>query len=291
MMGQASFQQSLTGYLSHFRKKLRKETAKQELVWGSISVRWWLSFTTEGYGLKTKREKAQYFLSRSRLEKNNMPIKIIIADDQRLFRQGLRSLLEQEGDMEVIGEAADGQDAFTLAQEANPDVILMDVELPKLDGIQASRMILERQPDIKILMLSVHNEDERVISAIRSGASGYIMKDADHKEFIKIIRRTFAGEKISSPFLANLTPRILFKIHNPAGMDEEIEKEINEKYSLTEREKEILGHLLKGKSNKEMSDLMFVSTETVKTHLQNIYKKLGVKSRMEAALLFLKEKE
>lgn len=219
-----------------------------------------------------------------------MPIKIIIADDQRLFRQGLRSLLEQEGDMKVVGEAADGQDAFTLAQEANPDVILMDVEMPKLDGIQASRMILERQPDIKILMLSVHNEDERVISAIRSGASGYIMKDADHKEFIKIIRSTFAGEKISSPFLANLTPRILFKIQDPAEMDEEIEKEINEKYSLTEREKEILGHLLKGKSNKEMSDLMFVSTETVKTHLQNIYKKLGVKSRMEAALLFLKEK-
>lgn len=219
-----------------------------------------------------------------------MPIKIIIADDQRLFRQGLRSLLEQEDDMKVVGEAADGQDAFTLAQEAKPDVILMDVEMPKLDGIQACRMILERHPDIKILMLSVHNEDERVISAIRSGASGYIMKDADHKEFIKIIRSTFAGEKISSPFLANLTPRILFKIHDPDRMDEEIEKEINEKYSLTEREKKILGHLLKGKSNKEMSDLMFVSTETVKTHLQNIYKKLGVKSRMEAALLFLKEK-
>lgn len=219
-----------------------------------------------------------------------MPVKIIIADDQRLFRQGLRSLLEQEDDMKVVGEAADGQDAFTLAQEAKPDVILMDVEMPKLDGIQACRMILERHPDIKILMLSVHNEDERVIAAIRSGASGYIMKDADHKEFIKIIRSTFAGEKISSPFLANLTPRILFKIHDPDRMDEEIEKEINEKYSLTEREKEILGHLLKGKSNKEMADLMFVSTETVKTHLQNIYKKLGVKSRMEAALLFLKEK-
>src|SRR3989337_1753594 len=292
MMGQASFQQSLTGYLSHFRKKLRKETAKQELVWGSISARWWLSFTTEGYGLKTKREKAQYFLSRSRLEKNNMPIKIIIADDQRLFRQGLRSLLEQEGDMEVIGEAADGQDAFTLAQEANPDVILMDVEMPKLDGIQASRMILERQPDIKILMLSVHNEDERVISAIRSGASGYIMKDADHKEFIKIIRSTFAGEKISSPFLANLTPRILYKIHEPSRLVEEMDEEIKKKFSLTGREKELLVLLLKGKSNKEISDLLYVSTETVKTPLQNIYRKLGVKNTMEAAvLLFSREGE
>jgi len=132
-------------------------------------------------------------------------IKILIADDQRLFRQGLRSLLEQEKDFEVVGEAADGQDAFTLVQEANPDIVLMDVEMPKLDGIHATRLIVERYPQIKILMLSVHNEDERVVSAIRSGASGYILKDADHKEFVKIIRSTFVGKRITSPFLANLT--------------------------------------------------------------------------------------
>jgi len=221
-----------------------------------------------------------------------LPIKILIVDDQRLFRQGLRSLLEQERDMKVVGEAGDGQDAFTLVQEANPDIILMDIEMPKLDGIHATRLILERCPDIKILILSIHNEDERVISAIRSGASGYILKDADHKEFIKIIRSTFAGEKIASPFLANLTPRILYKVHDPARIDEEVEKEIKEKFSLTGREKEILQLLLKGKSNKEISDLMYVSTETVKTHLQNIYRKLGVRSRMEAAaLLFSREKE
>ncbi len=222
---------------------------------------------------------------------NKIPIKILIVDDQRLFRQGLRSLLEQEDDMVVVGEAADGQEAFTLVQETNPDVILMDVEMPKLDGIQASRMILERYPKTHILMLSVHNEDERVISAIRSGAEGYILKDADHKEFVKIIRSTFAGESIASPFLANLTPRILLKLRDPSKLDAEIENKIEERPSLTTREKEILGMLLKGKSNKEISDLMFVSTETVKTHLQNIYRKLGVKSRMEVLALFLKEKE
>lgn len=225
------------------------------------------------------------------MEINNTQIKILIVDDQRLFRQGLRSLLEQEEDMAVVGEAADGQEAFTSVHETNPDVILMDVEMPKLDGIQASRMILERYPKTHILMLSVHNEDERVISAIRSGAEGYILKDADHKEFVKIIRSTFTGESIASPFLANLTPRILLKLRDPSKMDAEIENKIEERSSLTAREKEILAMLLKGKSNKEISDLMFVSTETVKTHLQNIYRKLGVKSRMEVLAQFLKEKE
>lgn len=224
------------------------------------------------------------------MERKKISIKILIVDDQRLFRQGLRSLLEQEDDMEVVGEAADGQEAFTLVQETNPDVILMDVEMPKLDGIQASRTILERYPNTHILMLSVHNEDERVISAIRSGAEGYILKDADHKEFVRIIRSSFTGESIASPFLANLTPRILLKLRDPSKMDAEIENKIEERFSLTTREKEILGMLLKGKSNKEISDLLFVSTETVKTHLQNIYRKLGVRSRMEVLALFLKEK-
>lgn len=225
------------------------------------------------------------------MERKKISIKILIVDDQRLFRQGLRSLLEQEDDMEVVGEAADGQEAFTLVQETNPDVILMDVEMPKLDGIQASRTILERYPHTHILMLSVHNEDERVISAIRSGAEGYILKDADHKEFVRIIRSTFTGESIASPFLANLTPRILLKLRDPSKMDAEIENKIEERFSLTTREREILGMLLKGKSNKEISDLLFVSTETVKTHLQNIYRKLGVRSRMEVLALFLKERD
>lgn len=225
------------------------------------------------------------------MERKKISIKILIVDDQRLFRQGLRSLLEQEEDMEVVGEAADGQEAFTLVQETNPDVILMDVEMPKLDGIQASRTILERYPNTHILMLSVHNEDERVISAIRSGAEGYILKDADHKEFVRIIRSTFTGESIASPFLANLTPRILLKLRDPSKMDAEIENKIEERFSLTTREREILGMLLKGKSNKEISDLLFVSTETVKTHLQNIYRKLGVRSRMEVLALFLKERD
>ncbi len=215
-----------------------------------------------------------------------MPIRILIADDQRLFRQGLRSLLDQEEELSVVGEAADGQDAFTLAQETNPDIILMDVEMPKLNGIQALCLIIERNPEAKILMLSVLDDDERVKKAIDAGAIGYIMKDADHNEFVRIIKSAYEGKKITSPFLANYSPKV------PA--DEKGEKDeragIEGKFSLTEREKDVLALLLKGKSNKEISNLTFVSTETIKTHLQNIYRKLGVKSRLEAVALLLKER-
>ncbi len=216
-----------------------------------------------------------------------MPIRILIADDQRLFRQGLRSLLDQEEGLVVVGEAADGQDAFTLAQETDPDIILMDVEMPKLNGIQALRLILERKPEAKILMLSVLDDDERVKEAIVSGALGYIMKDADHNEFVRIIRSAYEGRKITSPFLANYAPRV------SGGERRERDEKggIEEKFSLTEREKDVLALLLQGKSNKEISNLTFVSTETVKTHLQNIYRKLGVKSRLEAVALLLKEKK
>jgi two-component system response regulator DegU len=220
-----------------------------------------------------------------------MPIKILIVDDLRLFRQGLRGLLEQEQDFEVVGEAADGQDAFTMVADTEPDIVLMDVSMPKLDGIQATRMIMERHPSVKILMLSLHNEDEKVIAAIRAGATGYVLKDADHKEFVRIIRSAFAGEAITSPFLANLAPRVMAKVLDPSKMDEEMELKIKERSSLTGREGEILALLLKGNSNKEIADLTYVSTETVKSHLQNIYRKLGVKSRLEAVTLFLKEQK
>lgn len=218
-----------------------------------------------------------------------MPIRILIADDQRLFRQSLKYLLEQEGDMKVVGEVGDGQDAFTLAQESHPDIILMDVDMPKLDGVTATRLILERKPSIKVLMLSVHDEDERIIAAIHNGAIGYILKDADHKEFIRIIRGTFRGENVVSPFLANRIPKVMSQIDGPAPHNKDAEA--HSKISLlTERERETLGLVSEGKSNKEIADLLCISIETAKSHLQTIYRKLGVKSRTEAAILFLKEK-
>lgn len=218
-----------------------------------------------------------------------MPIRILIADDQRLFRQSLKYLLEQEGDIKVVGDAADGQDACITALEIHPDIILMDVDMPKLDGINATRLIKEKEPQIKVLMLSVHDEDERIIAAIRNGAVGYILKDADHREFLRIIRGTFKGEDVISPFLANRIPKVLSQIEDTIQQHEK--EDISSRISLlTEREKETLKLLSDGKSNKEIADMMCVSMETIKSHLQMIYKKLGVKSRTEAAILFLKKK-
>lgn len=216
-------------------------------------------------------------------------IKILIADDQRLFRQSLKYLLEQEDEIKVVGEAADGQDAFTLALERHPDIVLMDVDMPKLDGIHATRLILDVAPHIKVLMLSVHDDDERIISAIRNGAVGYILKDAEHREFIRIIKGTFRGEDMVSPFLANSIQRVP-PTAEPFGPLHVKEHEYNKMELLTEREGKILLHLAEGKSNKEIADMMCVSIETIKSHLQAIYKKLGVKSRTEAAIYFLKEK-
>ncbi len=217
-----------------------------------------------------------------------MSIKILIADDQRLFRQSLRYLLEQEDEIRVVGEAANGRDAFSLIDEIHPDIILMDVDMPKLDGINATRLILDREPSIKILMLSVHDDDERIISAIRNGAVGYILKDADHKEFIRIIKGTFKGDDVISPFLTNSIPKVMsaIEVAIPHGKADGTAAKIAQ---LTERERETLDLLSEGNSNKEMADKMCLSLETIKSHLQTIYKKLGVKGRTEAAILFLKE--
>lgn len=197
-------------------------------------------------------------------------IRILLADDQRLFRQSLRLLLEQDSEIEVVGEAADGQEAVVLATELRPDMVLLDVEMPELEGPRAARLILDRLPDAKILMLSVHDEDERIQQGLATGACGYILKDADHREFLRIIKRTMRGEAITSPFLVTRPPK------EPSLLSR-----------LTAREQEILRLLSQAKANKEIAREIGLSPETVKFHLQRIYAKLGVSGRAEAMRLFL----
>ena len=202
-------------------------------------------------------------------------IRILLVDDQRLFRQSLKHLLEQDRQIQVIGEAADGQEAVVLATELKPDMILLDVELPGLSGPKAARLIHERLPQSKILMLSVHEEDERIQESLSSGAAGYIIKDADHRELLHIIKRTMEEEAVSSPYL--VTP----SEHAPSPLS-----------SLTARERQILSLLGEAMSNKEIAQAMNLSPETVKSHLQRIYAKLGVGSRTEALrLLFQHTKQ
>lgn len=211
-----------------------------------------------------------------------MPITLLIAEDQRLFRQSLRLLLDCEDDLEVVGEAMDGREAVDLCFTLKPDIVLMDVDMPKLDGITATRLIRGCLPDIKVLMLSVHDEDARIVAAIQAGACGYVLKDADHKEFLRIIRATSRTELVVSPFMPDaFAKRVIGMMKGGDGAH------LPGVTGLTDREKEILACAAAGRGNKDIADQLCVSPDTVKTHLHHIYQKLGVTGRVEAILAYL----
>lgn len=209
-------------------------------------------------------------------------IKLLIAEDQRLFRQSLRYLLERERDLTVVGEATDGHEAFNLAMQTRPDLVLMDVDMPRMDGITATRLIKGCRPEIKVLMLSVHDEDMRIVAAVQAGACGYILKDADHQAFLDIIRGAHRGEPLASPFLVDR-----FAQRAQEAITRSAAERANPLESLTDREREILAWAAAGQGNKDIADRLSVSLETVKTHLHHIYQKLDVTGRVEAILLFL----
>jgi DNA-binding NarL/FixJ family response regulator len=211
-----------------------------------------------------------------------MPVSLLIAEDQRLFRQSLRLLLEREPDLRVVGEAIDGREAFEQALKLKPDIILMDVDMPKLDGVTSTKLIRGCLPEVKILMLSVHDEDARIVAAVQAGASGYILKDADHTEFLRIIRLTHQGKHVFSPFMPDRFARGVVE-----AMDQTQEPDHQPLAQLTERERTILSCAAAGQGNKEIADRLCVSLDTVKTHLHHIYRKLHVTGRVEAILTYL----
>jgi DNA-binding NarL/FixJ family response regulator len=190
-------------------------------------------------------------------------------------------LLEHEGDLVVVGEAMDGRQAFDLAVERKPSIVLMDVDMPRLDGITATRLIRSCAPDSKVLMLSVHDDDARIVAAVQAGACGYILKDADHQEFLRIIRATFMGEPVRSPFMPDGFAKQAVALVNKA------ESDVHGLTLLTDREREILACAAAGRSNKDIADQLCVSLDTVKTHLHHIYQKLKVSGRVEAVLTYL----
>ena len=211
-----------------------------------------------------------------------MPIRLVIAEDQRLFRQSLRLLLEHERDLDVVGEAIDGREAVECSLKLKPDIILMDVDMPRLDGVTATRLIRGCLPEVRVLMLSIHDEDARIVAAVQAGACGYVLKDADHHEFLRIIRATYRGEQVRSPFMPDrFAKRVVGAIKAAEGA---VGTGVT---ALTEREREILACAAAGRGNKDIADQLCVSPDTVKTHLHHIYQKLGVAGRVEAILTYL----
>lgn len=203
-------------------------------------------------------------------------VRVLIADDHALVREGLRKLLEMDERIGIIGEVGDGQGAINLARKLQPDVILMDIQMPGTDGIVATRVIKKEFPHINIIALTVY-EDEQVVEAVRAGVSAYVLKDVDTVELTSTIFKVREGNVIIHPRVAGKVTRELSR------------EERKKNYAkLTKREKDVLDLLVKGYSNKEMADVMCISEKTVKNHFTSIFRKLEVKDRTQAAIFAIK---
>ncbi len=209
-------------------------------------------------------------------------IRILIADDHALFRQAVKAILADEPDLELIGEAGDGEEAVRLAVELQPDVVLMDVRMPKLVGIEAARKINTELPTAKIVMLTVSDDDADLVEAIKAGASGYLLKEVDPTEIATAVRQTFAGHSLLSPAVASKLVSEFAAISKRAD-----ERALRPQ--LTDRELEVLQLAADGLTNRQIGRRLTISENTVKNHIRNILEKLHLHSRMEAVLYAVRE--
>ncbi len=212
-------------------------------------------------------------------------IRVLIVDDHALFRRGLQMVLESEPDIEVVGEAGDGNEALEQAEQTAPDVVLMDVRMPNASGIEATRAIKDVLPSAKILMLTISDEENDLYEAIKAGASGYLLKEISIEEVATAVRQVQAGQSLISPSMAS---KLLTEFAS-------IVKQRDERVPvpgprLTDRELEVLKLVAKGMNNRDIGAELFISENTVKNHIRNILEKLQLHSRMEAVVYAVREK-
>ena len=211
------------------------------------------------------------------------PIRVMVVDDHPLFRQGVASLLREQTDMEFIGEAEDGARALSQIQALHPDVILMDIQMPNVDGIEATRKIKEILPDSKVIILTVAEEEQKLFEAIKSGADGYLLKKIGSQALLHTIRGVFLGEASISRTMAS---KIIKEFSEQARRDKSNEEGLQE---LSPREMEVLDQVTQGQTNKEIAAFLSISEGTVKNHMRNIMDKLHLRNRAQAAAYALRQ--
>lgn len=210
--------------------------------------------------------------------KNKM-ITVLIADDHALIREGIKQILELEEDISVVGQANDGEEAFELAEKLNPDIILLDINMPKLNGIETLRRFKDMGIKSKVIILTIHEDKEYILKTLKLGANGYLLKDSSANTLIEGIRKVAKGENYIQPSVADLVNSTNNDVDN---------KTIEKINSLTNREYEVLVLIAEGLNNKDIAERLYISEKTVKNHVSNIFKKLDLNDRVQAAIFAYK---
>lgn len=210
----------------------------------------------------------------------NQPIRVVLADDHSIVRKGIRDLLEDEGDIVVMAEATTGAEAVSLTLEHHPEVVLLDIQMPEMTGIEAARKIKRQMPDVRILVISAYDDDPYIFALLQAGASGYVLKSAQASELVRAVRVVAEGGSAMDPAI---TAKVMAQLTSgkPAGAEELVE-------GLTPRELDVLRLAAKGHTNRAIGLTLDISDRTVQGHLANIFGKLGVATRTEAVLLAVK---
>jgi NarL family two-component system response regulator LiaR len=211
-----------------------------------------------------------------------MKTRILIADDHAMLREGMRNLLSQEKDFEMVGEAANGEEAVRLSKELKPDIVIMDIVMPKLNGVEATKQIKQVSPSTALLILTAYSDIRYIIGLLEAGACGYLLKNSPGKDVVKAIRAVRSGESVLDP---EVTRKLVQRLASLSRSPDERESSSQ----LTAREMEILKWAAHGLSNKELSEKLFISLRTVKAHMTNIFNKLGCSSRTDAIIKGLKQ--
>lgn len=210
---------------------------------------------------------------------NDKAIRVLLADDHDVVRKGLHALLETEDKIEIVGEAVDGVEAVLKARSLRPDVILLDLQMPRKNGIEVIGEIKQENPDARILVLTSFSDDEKVFAAIKAGALGYLLKETSEAELLQAVQDVYLGESSLHPAIAR---KLIRELNRPSTLPQSDEP-------LTEREVEVLVNVAQGLSNQDIADLLVISERTVRTHVSNILSKLQLANRTQAALYALKE--